>query len=93
MEQSRFYRMFGMLNRATQELFWETVGQSVERQLPELKERVRAVSKAGGTLRLDPELELPNYAREVDIHVMPGGFHTELGPEDVFSGALYDRGV
>ena len=93
MEQSGFYRMFGMLNRATQELLWETVGQSIERQLIELKKRVLAVPGAGGTLHLDPTLELPAYAREVDIHVMPGGFHTELGPDDVFSGALYDRGV
>lgn len=92
-EQSGFYRMFGMLNRATQELLWETVGQSIERQLPELKERVLAVPKAGGTLRLDPTLDIPAYAKEVDIHVMPGGFHSELGPDDVFSGALYDRGV
>ena len=93
MGQSRFYRMFGMLNRATQELLWDTVGQSVERQLPDLKERARSVPKAGGTLRLEEALELPSYAREVDIHVMPGGFHTELGSDDVFSGALYDRGV
>jgi SAM-dependent methyltransferase len=24
---------------------------------------------------------------------MPGGFHTEIAPDDVFAGALYDRGV
>jgi ubiquinone/menaquinone biosynthesis C-methylase UbiE len=29
----------------------------------------------------------------VDIHVMPGNFHTDRSPDDVYAGALYDRGV
>jgi SAM-dependent methyltransferase len=29
----------------------------------------------------------------VDIHVMPGNFQTELCADDVYQGALYDRGV
>jgi hypothetical protein len=36
---------------------------------------------------------VPNYTAAVDIHVMPGGFHTEITADDVFAGALYDRGV
>jgi SAM-dependent methyltransferase len=93
MRQSFFYNMFGLINRGTQELLWDTVGESVERQLDDLKHAAKAVPPAGGTLRLDPNLVLPNYTRQVDIHVMPGSFHTELGADDVFAGALYDRGV
>ncbi len=93
MNESFYYNMFGFINRGTQELLWDTVGESIERQLPALKEAARSVPPAAGTLRLDPDLRLPDYARKVDIHVMPGSFHTELTEDDVFAGALYDRGV
>jgi ubiquinone/menaquinone biosynthesis C-methylase UbiE len=93
MRESFYYNMFGLINRGTQELLWDTVGESIERQLPRLKQAAREVPAAGGTLTLNPALVLPDYARKVDIHVMPGGFHTELTSDDVFAGALYDRGV
>lgn len=51
------------------------------------------VGKARGSLTLNPSLPLPDYTAAVDIHVMPGGFHTEITDNDVFAGALYDRGV
>jgi 2-polyprenyl-3-methyl-5-hydroxy-6-metoxy-1,4-benzoquinol methylase len=93
MEQDPYYRAFSLLNRATQELLWDTVGESVARQLPTLAEAARSQPPAGGTLTLDPAFELPDYVRKVDIHVMPGSFHNELAANDVFAGALYDRGV
>jgi SAM-dependent methyltransferase len=93
MEKDPYYRAFSLLNRATQELLWDTVGESVERQLPELSEAAAEISSAGGTLTLDPNLQLPDYYTKVDIHVMPGSFHNELGPNDIYAGAVYDRGV
>jgi SAM-dependent methyltransferase len=93
LQSSFFHNMFGLINRGTQELLWDSVGEIVERQLDDLKRSARQVAPAGGTLTLDPDLALPHYARQVDIHVMPGSFHTEIGPDDLFAGALYDRGV
>jgi ubiquinone/menaquinone biosynthesis C-methylase UbiE len=93
MERDPFYRAFSLLNRSTQELLWDTVGESIERQLPALAEASRSQPPAGGTLTLDPGFDLPDYARKVDIHVMPGSFHNEIAANDVFAGALYDRGV
>jgi 2-polyprenyl-3-methyl-5-hydroxy-6-metoxy-1,4-benzoquinol methylase len=93
MQQDPHFRAFSLLNRATQELLWDTVGESVERQLPALKQAAREIPPAGGTLRLDPDLALPAYFTKVDIHVMPGSFHRELGEDDLFAGAVYDRGV
>jgi SAM-dependent methyltransferase len=94
MQEDPYYRAFSFLNRATQELLWDTVGESVERQLPALREAAASVPKAGGTLVLDPSLELPEYFTKVDIHVMPGSFHKELSAEDdLYAGAVYDRGV
>jgi SAM-dependent methyltransferase len=93
MEGDFFYRAFSLLNRATQELLWDTVGESIERQLPALKAAARDLPPAGGSLTLDPSFELPDYARKVDIHVMPGSFHTALAEDDLYAGAMYDRGV
>jgi len=94
MQEDAYYRAFSLLNRATQELLWDTVGESVERQLPALRRAAAAVPKAGGTLLLDPDLELPDYFTKVDIHVMPGSFHKELSAQDdLYAGAVYDRGV
>jgi len=94
MQHDPFYRAFSLLNRATQELLWDTVGESIERQLPALRLASADVPKAGGSLTLDPSLVLPEYFTKVDIHVMPGSFHKEVSAEgDLFAGALYDRGV
>jgi SAM-dependent methyltransferase len=93
MESDPFYRAFSGLNRATQELLWDTVGESVERQLPDLIRTAKSLQPKGGSLVLDPDFVLPDYARKVDIHVMPGSFHHELGPDDLYAGAVYDRGV
>jgi SAM-dependent methyltransferase len=93
MQDDPYYRAFSLLNRATQELLWDTVGESVERQLPDLRRQAASVPPAGGSLRLDPALALPDYFTKVDIHVMPGSFHKELAEDDVYAGAVYDRGV
>ena len=93
MDADPFYRAFSLLNRGTQELLWDTVGESVERQMPALKDAARSVPSAGGSLTLDPDLELPDYYTKVDIHVMPGSFHHEIDADDLLAGAVYDRGV
>jgi 2-polyprenyl-3-methyl-5-hydroxy-6-metoxy-1,4-benzoquinol methylase len=93
MEGDPFFRAFSLLNRTTQELLWDTVGESVERQLPALRAASASVPPAGGTLMLDEDMQLPDYYTKVDVHVMPGSFHKELGPDDVYTGAVYDRGV
>lgn len=93
MEESFYYRGTNVIGRATQELLWDTVGESVERQLDRIDEACKPKPGDLGTLRTNPEMPIPRYIDAVDIHVMPGNFHTELGPDDTYAGALYDRGV
>jgi SAM-dependent methyltransferase len=100
MESSPLYMGYSLLVRGTQELLWDTVGEVVERQLPALIAKAADAARGGasrpvarGSLALDPSLPVPKYTAAVDIHVMPGGFHTEITEDDVFAGALYDRGV
>ena len=93
MQTSFYYRGSNVIGRAAQELVWDTVGESIERQLPELIERAKPKPGALGSVRTNPEMPIPRYIDAVDIHVMPGNFHTELDADDVYAGALYDRGV
>lgn len=92
LEPSFFYRTANLLGRCAQELLWDTVGESVERQIGDLNEKAK-VKEPIGTMRVDPDLKAPRYMDMVDIHVMPGNFHTALSEDDVFAAALYDRGV
>lgn len=89
------FQTYASLQRVSQELLWDVVLDSVERELPALM--AQAGAGHGGTplgsLTLDPSLDLPKYAVGVDIHCMPGGYGQDAGQGDVTAGALYDRGV
>ena len=94
MQQEPYYRMWGALRRTAQEMLWDSVNSSVERQLPELMTRSQQLhEQAIGSLTLNPDLEVPAYHKAVDIHCMPGGYHSEYRDEDLAAGATYDRGV
>ncbi|WP_420440778.1 methyltransferase domain-containing protein [Candidatus Poriferisodalis sp.] len=88
-----YYRLWSSVRRSSQHLLWSSVGDAIARQADELAERARAADVGLGTLRLDPDLEIPWYNAEVDIHAMPGGYRGEYMDGDVGVGALFDRGV
>jgi ubiquinone/menaquinone biosynthesis C-methylase UbiE len=85
------HRRWSSMLRVTQEMLYDTVGPSVERQLPDLVERARGLRGKLGDLVLDPSLEVPRYLTSVDIHCKPGSYQQELTADDVFAGAEFDR--
>ena len=88
-----YYRLWSSVRRSSQHLLWGSVADAVTRQSSELAERAADADRGLGSLRLDPDLEIPWYNAEVDIHAMPGGYRGEYMDGDVAAGALYDRGV
>jgi SAM-dependent methyltransferase len=92
MQPESQYRWWSALRRINQEMLWDAVNCSVDRQLPEL---IRTTEKLDqlGSLTLSPNFQIPAYQTAVDIHCMPGGYHTEFTDNDVAAGATYDRGV
>ncbi|WP_417612239.1 class I SAM-dependent methyltransferase [Parasphingorhabdus sp.] len=88
-----YFCFWSALLRNSQEMMWRSVQIPVERQIPEINKAAESASGAGGTLRLDENLEIPAYHRSVDIHCMPGGYHTEFTDGDSTNGAVYDRAV
>jgi SAM-dependent methyltransferase len=93
MQDDPYFRFWSAMQRNSQEMMWKSVQIPVERQLPDLIAAAAGAGEAAGTLRLDPGLEVPKYHRAVDIHCMPGGYHTEFVPNDLANGAVYDTAV
>jgi hypothetical protein len=59
--------------------------------LPELSSKVDRLSKAGGgSLTLDPDLDVPENVAGIDVHLMPGGYANVDHPG---AGAVYDNGL
>lgn len=89
-----YFQHYASANRIAQEILWESTIVSVERELPDLIERARTLSASTAAVLDIPEtFETPRYITALDIHCMPGGYATEVAPQDVSTGALYDRGV
>ncbi len=96
MQPVTFYRMWSSLRYNAQEMTWHSVEDEVERALPDLiavANQAAEQSPAGGSLRLNPDLEIPKAVSALDIHLMPGCFHTEFVDKDVSVGAIYAHGT
>ena len=93
MNADNHYQTWSSLLRTSQEMMWKSCQGPVERQLGKLIETAKAAEGAGGTLTLNPDLDMPRYLTAVDIHCQPGGYHTEVVADDVAAGAIYDRAV
>ena len=99
MTKNPFYQFWSAMQRRSQEMLWESVIDPTERQLPELIDKARKLGarplpgKRKGTLRLDPKLEVPRYHTAADIHLQPGGYHTDFTADDIAAGAIYDKGI
>lgn len=77
--------------RTTQEMLYDSVGPSIERQLPTLVTKAKALRGKRGTLTLDDKIKIPPYLAAVDMHCKPGSYQQELSDEDVYPGAEFDR--
>ena len=92
MERAPYHQASLSMHRLTYEMAWESIMASLDRQIGDINDRASARTKTRGSLRLDPSLPLPRYLSALDNHCMPGSYHADGRPEDLYQGALYDRG-
>ncbi len=88
-------KMWSAMLRTSQEMLYETVRPSIERQLPELILKGKN-NFAGilGSVKINPSLKMPVYHTALDIHSKPGAYHTEIVEnDDITAGAEYDRTI
>ncbi|WP_205686796.1 class I SAM-dependent methyltransferase [Caulobacter flavus] len=94
MVKDLYFQHYAAANRIAQELLWESTNVTIDRELPELIEKARGLSaSARGKLDVPEAFDTPRYVTSIDIHCMPGGYAGEVAPDDISTGALYDRGV
>ena len=94
MVRNLYFQNYAAVNRIAQELLWESVNVALDRQLPEQLSKAKALSESTKAKLVIPEgFVPPRYVTALDIHCMPGGYASEIAPDDVTAGALYDRGV
>ena len=95
MTREASYRFYSSVRYNAQEMCFLSVQPQIERALPRMIEVARdaaQLSPAGGSLRLDPALVVPRYVDALDVHLMPGCFHSEYADDDVAQGAVTSLG-
>jgi SAM-dependent methyltransferase len=85
------YRSWISIRRTSQEMMWDAVASSIDRQLDELTEKAD-IEQPRGSVTLNPEFRPPRYIAAMDVHMMPGGYAHDRGERDIRQGALIDRG-
>ncbi len=93
MSDDPYFRLWSAMQRTSQEMMWRSVQISVERQIDDIQRKGRPSDTPLGSVALNPEMPIPAYVSAVDIHCMPGNYHSEYQPDDLANGALYDRSV
>jgi SAM-dependent methyltransferase len=93
MNQDAYHRLWSALRRNSMEMRQQAGRSLVLRQADALIEAARALNEGKSTLQLDSAIKQPRYQSAVDIHCMPGSYHTELTADDVTAGANYDCGI
>lgn len=87
------FQMWSALRRNSMEQRQQAGRSMVYRQLDRLVATAAELNRGKPTLQLDPSVTVPRYASAVDIHCMPGGYHTEVVDNDVSAAANYDSGI
>ncbi|MCB1623385.1 MAG: class I SAM-dependent methyltransferase [Pseudomonadales bacterium] len=90
-----YFRAWSTLRYVAQEMTWWSVQPQVERNVQQVNAVARAVAAQPGlgSLQLDSTLAIPRDVSVMDIHLMPGCFHTEYVPQDAAPGAIYFHGT
>ncbi len=89
------YQFYSSMRCQCQEMVWRSVLPMVERNAEDLAKRAHDIAESGeegGSLEIDPGFTVPRSISALDIHLMPGCYHTEYIDDDVSMGAVYDNG-
>jgi SAM-dependent methyltransferase len=96
MKDEASYRFYSTLRYNAQEMCFQSVQEPIERALPGMIDVAKAAiqrNPAGGSVKLDPSLAIPDYVSRLDVHLTPGCFHSEWVEDDVAQGAVVSLGA
>jgi ubiquinone/menaquinone biosynthesis C-methylase UbiE len=91
MKSDLYFKFYSAVRVNAQEMVWRSVIPRIADALPDMQAEAEARGgQAGGSLTLDPDLELPGNVTAVDVHLMPGVY---AAPDTPAAGAVYDNGL
>ncbi len=93
LETEPYNQVWASLMRTSQEMMYTAVRPSIERQMPQLQQTAKKIGSALGSVKVDPDFEMPSYHTKVDIHCKPGAYHAQLDADDFLAGAEFDRTI
>lgn len=95
MKPDLYFRFYSGLRVNAQELVWDAVRPTLERDADRIEAKAAQLGDkpVGGSLTLDESLEIPSNVEAIDVHLMPGSYHSESGANDLRAGSLYDNGL
>ena len=91
-ESEYLYQLWGSAVYTSQDLLWETVGDTVDRIIDDAEEVAAALEAKPnkyGSLRLNPALELPEPIGSTEIHRQPGGYFHGNAKAELSAAFLY----
>jgi ubiquinone/menaquinone biosynthesis C-methylase UbiE len=94
MLRDSYFCFYSAARYNAQEMVHHSVIPLVDRNMEELNDRahkLRESQDVGGTLTLDPGIEIPRSVSSIDVHLFPGSYHSEYADNDASTGALYDN--
>ncbi len=88
---SHLYQLWGSAVYTSQNLMWETVGDTCDRLEPAFEARQAMLAKRPtlGSLELQDDFVPPDPIRHVEIHRQPGGYFGPAGSTDLHRGMHY----
>lgn len=94
MEPAPVYQLYSSVRYNAQEMCFHSVQPTIERALPGMVGVLHEAQAkdTGGSLTLDPDMEVPRYVANLDVHLVPGYSHAEFTEHDVAQGAVVDFG-
>jgi len=91
MRPNTCFKFYSSIRYNAQEMVWRSVIPSVERSMANIEREIRKLSgKSGGSLQLDPSVQVPENVAGLEVHLMPGGYAPSNSP---LAGAIYDNGL
>jgi len=88
------FQFYSALRTSSQDLLYQIARPVIEREVERLQGIAKRLEKRKaklGSLQLDPHLEVPRSVSAIDIHLMPGSYHTEYCDDDLTMGAVYEN--
>ena len=90
------FRLYSSLRCTAQEMVWNSVIDSINASAGKLEKATEEVvtenNGYAGSLILDESVDVPDYYRAVDVHLMPGNYDGHSNEASLLPGAVYDNG-